>query len=118
MSKRAHGVEKRLLDPRNVRRIGTGFSWIDRRFVRDEWIDHLTLEESALYFFLVAVADKDGLSFYSDGRIETTLKLDRERLARGRSRLVELGLVAWEAPLYQVLEVPATVVEGRRRAAR
>jgi hypothetical protein len=116
MSQRAHGVQKRLLDPRNVRRIGAGFSWIDRRFVRDEWIDHLTLEETALYFFLVAVADKDGLSFYSDGRIETTLKLDRERFARGRSRLVELGLLAWDPPLYQVLELPVTVVDGLRRA--
>ena len=118
MSSRKYVVAKRVLDSLHLRRVRTGFSWIDRRFIRDGWIDRLTLEESALYFFLVAVADKDGLSFYSDGRIATTLKVDRERLARGRSRLVELGLLAWEAPLYQVLDVPASVAEGRLRSGR
>ncbi len=107
-----------MLDTRHVRRVRDGFSWIDRRFVRDEWIDRLSLEENAVYCFLVAVADKDGLSFYSDGRIATTLKLDRDRLSRARARLVELGLVAWEHPLYQVLELPTSVAEGLRRSAR
>ncbi len=115
---REHKVPKRILDERHVRRIRDGFSWIDRRFVRDGWIDRLSLVESALYFFLVAVADKDGVSFYSDGRVATTLKVDHDALVRGRARLVELGLVAWEAPLYQVLELPSSVAEGWRRAAR
>jgi hypothetical protein len=118
MSQRRNAVVKRVLDARHVRRVGVGFSWIDRRFVREGWVDRLALEESALYFFLVAVADKDGLSYYSDGRIATTLKLDRERLARGRARLVELGLVVWEAPLYQVLELPASIADGLRRSVR
>src|ERR1700719_1008829 len=74
MSQTRNVVKKRVLDARHVRRIGDGFSWIDRRFVRDGWIDRLSLEESALYFFLVAVADKDGLSFYSDGRIAAFLE--------------------------------------------
>ena len=118
MSQAKKTVTKRVLDARHVRRVREGFSWIDRRFVRDGWIDRLSLEESALYFFLVAVADKDGLSFYSDGRIATTLKLDRDRLAAARGRLLELGLVAWEAPLYQVLELAPSVAEGRRRSVR
>ena len=118
MSQAKNAVIKRVLDTRRVRRIGDGFSWVDRRFVREGWIDRLSLEESALYFFLVAVADKDGLSFYSDGRIATTLKLDRDQLARARARLVELGLLAWERPLYQVLELPASVAEGLRRSVR
>jgi len=111
-------VEKRVLDRARLRQIREGFSWIDRRFVREGWIDRLSLEESALYFFLVAVADKEGLSFYSDGRVATTLRLDSHRLGVARFRLVELGLIAWQAPLYQVLEVPRNVVEGRRSAIR
>jgi hypothetical protein len=118
MSPKRGVVSKRILDARHVRQIRDGFSWIDRRFVRDEWIDRLSLEESALYFFLVAVADKDGLSFYSDGRITTTLKLDRESFVRARSRLLELGLVAWDAPLYQILEIPESVADGRLRSSR
>ena len=109
-------VEKCVLDGARLRRIRDGFSWIDRRFVREGWIERLTLEESALYFFLVAVSDKDGLSFYSDGRIGTTLRLDREGLARARGRLLELGLIAWEKPLYQVLEIPSSIADGLRRA--
>jgi hypothetical protein len=115
MSQARNVVTKRLLDARHVRRIGDGFSWIDRRFVREGWIDRLALEESALYFFLVAVADKDGLSFYSDGRLAQMLRLDREQLVSARARLVELGLVAWAAPLYQVLEIPSSIGDGRRR---
>jgi hypothetical protein len=118
MSQRRNGVEKRVLDPHHVRHIRGGFSWIDRRFVRDEWIDRLSVEESALYFFLAAVADKDGLSFYSDGRIATTLRLDHQRLAGARARLVELGLIAWEKPLYQVLEVPPSIADGLRGSVR
>lgn len=97
-------VDKRLLD-RRVRRIRGGFSWLDRRFLRDEWIDRLGRDEILLYLFLVAVADKDGLSFYSDARIAGTIKLDREALERARARLVDLELLAWERPLYQVLSL-------------
>ena len=118
MTQRRNVVAKRVLDARHVRKIREGFSWIDRRFVREEWIDRLSVEENALYFFLVAVADKDGLSFYSDGRIATMLKVDRDRLSRARARLMELGLVAWESPLYQVLELPASVADGLRRSGR
>jgi len=116
MSQAKNAVTKRVLDARHVRRIADGFSWIDRRFVRDGWIDRLALEESALYLFLVAVADKDGLSFYSDARVAALLRLDRRQVASARARLLELGLVAWEAPLYQVLEIPSSVGDGRRRS--
>jgi len=43
------------LDPNRVRRIRGGFSWIDRRFVRDGWLERLA-NEFTFYFFLVAVA--------------------------------------------------------------
>jgi hypothetical protein len=109
-------VQKRILDPHRVRRIRDGFSWIDRRFVRDGWLERLA-NEFTFYFFLVAVADKDGLSFYSDNRIMALLLLDAESLARARGRLLELGLIAWEPPLYQILELPASIGEGYRRGA-
>ena len=96
-------VEKRVLDRARLRRIRDGFSWIDRRFVRDGWIDRLSRDEIAVYLFLVAVADKDGLSFYSEPRIAGTLKLATEDVAGARQRLVDLGLSAFDQPLYQVL---------------
>jgi len=69
----------------------------------DGWIERLSRDEIALYLFLVSVADKDGLSFYSEARIAGTLKQTREDVARARQRLVDLGMLAFEAPLYQVL---------------
>ena len=75
--------------------------------MRDGWAERLDCQEIALYLFLVAVADKDGLSFYSDGRIAGTLKIGQEEVARARGRLVELGLIAFERPIYQVLELEA-----------
>ena len=108
--------EKRLLDPTRVRRIRDGFSWIDRRFVRDGWAERLSREEVLVYLFLVAVADKDGLSFWGDARICGTLKLSLVELVRARDGLVRHGLVLYERPLYQVLDltpVPAAPREGR-----
>jgi len=113
---RKYGIEKRILDPLHVRRIRDGFSWIDRRFVRDGCIERLEADEFALYFFLVVVADKDGLSYYSDTRITTKLRVDPESLLNARGRLIELGLIAWEAPLYQVLDLPSSIAEGYWRA--
>jgi len=54
----------------------TGWSWVDRRFVR-EHMDHLSREAVLLYFFLTAVADKHGLSFYGDGTLATLLRMPR-----------------------------------------
>jgi len=98
-------VEKRLIDPTRVRRIREGFSWIDRRFVRDGWIERLERDEILLYFFLVAVADKDGLSYFSDARMSALLRIELESLRRARSRLVDLGLLAYQVPLTQVLSL-------------
>jgi hypothetical protein len=98
---------KRLLDPQRVRRIREGFSWIDRRFLREGWIEKLEREEILLYFFLVAVADKEGLSYYSDPRVCSLLKIAPPALARARARLEDLGLLAYERPLYQVLSLDA-----------
>ena len=36
---------------------------------------HLSREAVLLYFFLAAVADKHGLSFYADGTLATLLRM-------------------------------------------
>ena len=62
-------IHKRILVPGRMRRRPTdGWSWIDRRFVRD-FAPRLSHEAIVLYYFLAAVADKDGLSFYHDATI-------------------------------------------------
>lgn len=98
-------VEKRLLVPSRVRQIPDNFSWIDRRFVRDGLIERLSRDEVLLYFFLVAVADKQGLSFYGDETVARLLKLAPTDLSVARRGLVGADLVAFERPLYQVLSL-------------
>lgn len=96
-------VERRPLDPTRVRRIPGGFSWIDRRFIRDGWMDRLASDQILLYLFLATVADRFGLSWYSDPRIALLLGL--KGLDAARSRLIERGLILHQAPLYQVLDL-------------
>ena len=110
-------VEKRILDPTRIRSIRDGFSWIDRRFVRDGLIERLAGEEILLYLFLICVADTFGISYYGDIRVSTTLKIPQGHLGAVRDRLVDRGLIAYEAPLYQVLELPnpTNASSSRRR---
>ena len=106
-------LEKRPIDPSRVRRIADGFSWIDRRFVR-EFAPALSRDEVLLYFFLVAVADQDGLSYYGDETTAGLLKLEGSALLSARDGLERAGLVLYRRPLYQVLALP----ERRREEAR
>ncbi len=110
---RPEKVEKRILDACRVRRIPPSFSWIDRRFVSEEWIDRLERDQILLYLFLVTVADRDGLSYYSDRRIARILKIPADDLERARDGLVRQGLIAFEAPLYQVLALATPPMSAR-----
>jgi hypothetical protein len=106
-------IHKRILVPGRVRRPPTdGWSWIDRRFVRDI-APRLSHEAIALYFFLAAVADKDGLSFYHDATIAGRLRISEESLARARDELVREDLVAYRTPLTQVLSLPRLQIQRR-----
>jgi hypothetical protein len=101
------GVEKRLIVSSRRRALPQhGFSWIDRRLVRDGFIAGLTGPEALLYFFLVAVADQDGLSFYGTRKIAALLKLTEQGVEAARRGLERKDLVVYRAPLYQVLSLP------------
>ena len=97
---------KRLLFPDRVRKIEGSFSWIDHRFVTEGFLHDLSMIEILLYFFLVAVSDRHGLSFYHDDRIASLLKMDLPALGKARESLIRRSLIAYESPLYQVLSLP------------
>src|SRR2546427_12424168 len=100
-------IAKRLLVPQRLRRPpATGWSWVDRRFLREHG-DHLSREAILLYLFLAAVADKHGLSFYSDNTLSSRLQLPLPALEKARQELLERDLIAYELPLVQVLSVPS-----------
>jgi len=103
---------KRVLCPAQVRRIPAQFSWIDQRLVRDHLIGRCGTDALALYLFLVTVADAQGLSYYSDQSIVCRLSsLDLARLGQARAELQEVGWIAYESPLYQVLPLKGKMPE-------
>jgi hypothetical protein len=111
-------VEKRLICPRGLRKIPRHFSWLDHRLVRDRFIDRCSHQAAALYLFLVTVADAQGLSYYSDQTLSQRLSMEDNTLSRARQELIEIGLVAYEKPLYQVLalDTPAKPHEASNKS--
>jgi len=106
-------IPKQVLVPDRVRRPPTtGWSWIDRRFLRQH-ASRLSHEAIVMYFFLAAVSDKDGLSFYSDASIAVRLRMTEAAVVRARDELVAEDLVAYRAPLVQVLSLSRAAVERR-----
>jgi hypothetical protein len=106
---------KPILVPARLRRPPTtGWSWVDRRFMR-EYAAHLSRDALLLYFFLSAVADKHGLSFYGDGTMAALLGMTLPALISARSELLADDLIAHETRWTQVLSLPPP--ENRRRGA-
>jgi hypothetical protein len=97
---------KRVLLPDRVRKIEGSFGWIDHRFVTGGFLLDLSMIEILLYLFLVAVSDRNGLSFYHDDRIASVLKIDLPALGKAREGLMRRSLLAYEFPLYQILSLP------------
>jgi hypothetical protein len=99
-------IKKHLLRPQRQRRIPPSFSWVDHRLVRQEYLSRASHSSWALYLFLVAVADVQGLSYYSDAALGRHLHLDAMQLSAARRQLIDLDLIAYRKPLYQVLSLP------------
>jgi hypothetical protein len=99
-------IQKRILVPARLRRPPeSGWSWVDRRFVRER-MAHLSREAVLLYFFLSAVADRHGLSFYGDGTLATLLRMTVPALVQAREELLAHDLIAHEVRFTQVLSIP------------
>jgi hypothetical protein len=107
-------IPKRILVPERLRRPpATGWSWMDRRFLR-EHAESLSRDAVLLYFFLSAVADRHGLSFYGDGTLAARLRLTHPAVVQAREELLARDLIAHQPPLTQVLSLPPRAL--RRQA--
>jgi hypothetical protein len=111
--------EKDIIDRRRIRTITGSFSWIDHRVITGGFLDGLSTIALALYFFLMAVSDRHGVSFYRDDRICGILKVGLDSLGEARSDLIARSLIAYRYPLYQVLalpEKPVTAASAKKLA--
>jgi hypothetical protein len=100
-------LDKKLLNPARVRKIQGSFSWVDHRLITDGFLSDLSTLEILLYLFLVAVSDRNGISFYHQDKIASLLKIDLPSLGKAREGLIHRSLLAYKPPLYQILSLPA-----------
>jgi hypothetical protein len=68
-------MEKVILCPNRVRKITGTFGFIEHRFLKEGFFYSLSHPELLLYLFLVLVADRHGLSFYSYDKMCTLLRI-------------------------------------------
>ena len=99
-------IEKKPLCPERLRTITGSFAFIEHRFLRDGFFATLSHHELLLYFFLVLVADRNGLSYYSFDKICTLLTICTEEYLLARNCLIQKDLIAFDGHLFQVLSLP------------
>jgi hypothetical protein len=104
---------KQLLQPERLRHVPEQFSWVDQAFVQQHFIDRCQAHSAALYLFLITVADAQGLSYYGAATLARRLHLSEEQFTAARQQLIELDLIAYRSPLYQVLALPGSVAGPR-----
>jgi hypothetical protein len=104
--------------PQRRRRVPPQFSWVDHRLVRDGHVQGRSAPALALYLFLVAVADADGLSWYSEAALCRQLSCGAIELQSARTELQQAGLIAYRKPLYQVLDLAPVPMQPPTYASR
>jgi hypothetical protein len=99
--------------PDRVRTIKNSFSWIDHGFINTGIIDVLTKEEMLLYYFLINVGDKEGISFYRRETICSKLKIGIDQYEKAKEALIGYDLIAYKPfnryslnGYFQVLSLP------------
>ena len=96
-----------VLRPNRVRVIERPFGWAPCRLVRMGWLARLSLPAKALYLGLCLVADRRGLSHWSERRLGAALGMDAAILRAAQGELVRSDLLAFDGQRYQLLSLPA-----------
>ncbi len=89
-----------------VRSINGSFAFIEHRFLRHGFWAGLGHHELLLYFFLILVADRQGLSFYSYDKICSLLAISVDEYILARDSLIKKDLLAFDGTFFQVLSLP------------
>ena len=97
-----------------IRIITGSFSFIEHRFLRHGFWSSIGHHELLLYFFLVLVADRQGLSFYSYDKICSLLTISVDEYILARDCLIKKDLLAFDGTFFQVLSLPPEPVRLSR----
>ena len=99
-------IYKQPILPDRVRKIDGSFSFIPHRFLTQNFFSSLGQHELLLYFLLVLVGDRQGLSYYSQDRLCILLRMDIDDFIIARNSLIEKSLIAFDGFMFQVLSLP------------
>lgn len=105
-------ITKALIRRDRIRSINGGFGWIDHRLVRDRYLDRCPPTALAVYLFLLTVGDADGISYWGDAAICERMTIGKAELKHARNTLIEVDLLAYEKPIYQILSLPKNGVQS------
>ena len=108
-------IKTKILCPNRVRRITGSFAFIEHRFLRDGFSESLSHRELLLYVFLVLVADRNGVSYYSYDKIYSLLKILMDEYLNARDALIDKDLIAFDGYFFQVLSLPEKPVNQHLR---
>jgi hypothetical protein len=107
-------IHKKLLKPTRVRKIQGSFSFLEHRFLRQGFFEHLTQHELLLYLFLVLASDHRGISYYSYDRICSITGITLDEYIFARDGLIDTNLLAFDGFFFQVLALPDHAVIRKR----
>lgn len=102
-------INKKPLICHRVRKIDGSFAWISHRFLRKGFWANLTHHELLCYLFLVMVADRQGISYYSFDKICALTGLTPDEYILARNELIDKDLIAFDGRLFQVLSLPEKI---------
>lgn len=105
-----------MIMPTRRRQVPRSFSWVDHRLVRGNFLMRASAPAWGLYLVLVTVGDEQGLSYYAERTLARLLSLSEEGVAEARRQLLKAGVIAYAAPLYQVLGLD-TATEAREESS-
>lgn len=108
-------IEKSPLCPERIRKITGSFAFIEHRFIRDGFWSSLSQHELLLYVFLVLVADRHGLAYYSFDKLCALLQLSLDDYLLARNALIKKDLIVFDGHLLPVLSLPLTPVRQPAR---
>jgi len=99
-------IIKQPVLPDRIRKIDGHFSFIPHQFILNHFFTSLTQHELLVYFLLVLVGDRQGLSYYSQDRLCIMLRLTLDDFVIARNGLIEKSLIAFDGFMFQVLSLP------------
>jgi hypothetical protein len=103
-------INRNPLVSNRIRKIDGSFAWISHSFLRRGFFTSLTQNELLMYFFLVLVADRQGLSYYHYDKICSLLCFSLDDYIVVRDQLIEKDLIAFDGNFFQVLSLPRITV--------